>query len=142
MTIGPDQIVACPSCKGLAKYETLGSWNACDERVWTDGKRLCPPMSFAPMVVKCRHCGKMYLLSEARHVGQVERWVKKPQKIRPSWLSAEHVQEPEEFEYYQAIRSGLARTREQKFRLRSYALRRSNDAHRDFGTGASMTPEQ
>jgi len=88
MTIGPDKVVACPSCKGLAKYETLGSWNGCDERVWTDGKRrLFVP--FPPMVVKCRHCGKMYWLSVARQVGQVERWVKKPQKIRTSWRSAE-----------------------------------------------------
>jgi len=88
-----------------------------------------------------RHCGKMYWLSAARQVGQVERWVKKPQKIRTSWRSAEHVQEPDEFEYYQAIRSGLARTREQKFRLRSCALRRSNDAYRDPGAAASNTTE-
>ena len=37
MMPGPDQIIACPNCKGLARYMTLASGNTLDARVWTDG---------------------------------------------------------------------------------------------------------
>ena len=39
MLPGPYQIIACPQCKGLAKYMTLMSGNTIGARVWTDGKR-------------------------------------------------------------------------------------------------------
>ena len=42
MIPGPDQIVACPKCNGLAKYRTLLSGNTFGARVWTDGKQDAP----------------------------------------------------------------------------------------------------
>lgn len=72
MLPGPDQIIACPSCKGLAKYETLKSGNTFGDRVWTDGKRHAPMLPQPPAVVRCLRCNGMYWLSEAREIGTVE----------------------------------------------------------------------
>ena len=63
-----------------------------------------------PAVVKCRHCNRVHWLSEAREVGRVELWGKESQPAPSAWRYAEYVQEPEEAEYYEAIRAGLART--------------------------------
>jgi hypothetical protein len=141
MKIGPDKVIACPSCKGLAKYPTLMSWNGCDVRVWTDGRQQRRMVPFPPAVMKCRHCASVRWLSEGRKVGEVERWRQKAQKTRPSWRSAECVQEPEEFDYYQAIRGGLGRTREEELDLRILAWQRSNDAYRELGVSAATTPQ-
>jgi hypothetical protein len=56
MLAGPDQIVACPHCKALAKYMTLMSGNTFGARVWTDGKQDAPMLPHPPAVVKCRQC--------------------------------------------------------------------------------------
>src|SRR5690349_16185490 len=71
MTPGPDQIVACPHCQGLAKYLTLMSGNTFDARVWTDGKRIAPMLPQPPPVVKCRHCARCYWLADAKKIGTV-----------------------------------------------------------------------
>lgn len=52
----------------------------------------------------------------------------------------EYVQEPEELEYYEAIRAGLARTPEQERNLRIFAWWRGNDAYREIG-GVAVAAE-
>lgn len=133
MVPGPNQIVACPSCGALAKYGTLASGNTFGARIWTDGRRHYPMLPRAPAVVKCRHCNIVHWLSEARKVGRVELWGKELQAVPSAWRSAENVQEPDEFQYYEALRAGLARTREQERNLRIFAWWRANDAYREIG---------
>ena len=130
MLPGPDQIIACPKCKGLAKYMTLMSGNTFGLRVWTDGKQVAPMLPRPPAVVKCRHCQECYWLSEAEEVGLVDQWSEKGKQVNPTWAAADEVQEPTEEEYYRALASGLATTPEQERNLRVFAWWRSNDASR------------
>src|SRR5678815_5781149 len=108
MRLGSDQIVACPSCGGLAKYKTLLSGNDIGARVWTDGRQHLPMFPRPPRVVKCRHCRNIYWLSDARHIGQVESSGEQLLAAPQEWRSAENVQEPDERDYYEAIRANLA----------------------------------
>lgn len=73
MQFGPDQIIACPRCTGLAKYGTLSSFNTADARCWTDGKLVYPWCWSPPAVVMCRHCGECYWLAKAEKVGTVDQ---------------------------------------------------------------------
>jgi hypothetical protein len=130
MKPGPDRIVACPSCEGLAKYRTLLSGNTFGARVWTDGRQRAPMLPQPPKVVRCSHCSSLYWLSEARNVGQVEPTRGALLAASPEWRSAVYVQEPEELDYYQGIRANLARNPDQERTLRILAWWRSNDAFR------------
>jgi hypothetical protein len=131
MLPGPDQIIACPHCKGLAKYMTLMSGNTIGAQVWTDGRRVAPMLPRPPAVVKCRHCGECYWLADAEKVGTFDPWRGEGQQVNPSWATAEEVQEPTEEEYYRAMEKGLATDPKQEKRLRVLAWWRSNDTFRD-----------
>jgi hypothetical protein len=131
MRPGPDQIIACPHCKGLAKYMTLMSGNTIGAQVWTDGRQVAPMLPRPPAVVKCRHCGECYWLAGAEEVGTLDPWCGEDQQVNPSWATAEEVQEPTEEEYYRAMEKGLATDPGQEKRLRVLAWWRSNDAFRD-----------
>jgi hypothetical protein len=145
MLPGPDQIVACPACGGLAKYATLLSGNTFGARLWTDGKQEAPMLPQPPAVVKCRHCGGCYWLADAERVGELDVWgadplapdeawplsEDHPLAVPESWRTAQYVEEPEEAEYYAALRSGLAQDRQQERALRIFAWWRSNDPSRD-----------
>ena len=121
MRLGSDQIVACPSCGGLAKYKTLLSGNDIGARVWTDGRQHLPMFPRPPRVVKCRHCRNIYWLSDARHIGQVEPSGEQLLAAPQEWRSAENVQEPDERDYYQAIRANLALNPDEERSLRILA---------------------
>lgn len=131
MIPGPDQIIACPKCKGLAKYMTLLSGNTFGARVWTDGKRVAPMLPRPPAVVTCRHCHECYWLADAEQVGTVDPRRGEGQQVNPSWANAEEVQEPTEEDYYRAIEKGLATDPEQERNLRVLAWWRRNDAFRE-----------
>lgn len=131
MLPGPDQIIACPQCQGLAKYMTLMSGNTIGAQVWTDGKQVAPMLPHPPAVVKCRHCGECYWLADAEEVGTVDPWGSEAQQVSPAWATAEEVQEPIEEEYYAAMEKGLPTDSEQERHLRVLAWWRSNDAFRE-----------
>lgn len=131
MIPGPDQIIACPLCKGLAKHMTLLSGNTFGAKVWTDGKMIAPMLPRPPAVVKCRHCGECYWLAEAENVGTLGPPDSKGQEINPTWATADEVEEPTEEEYYLAIEKGLATDVEQEKNLRVLAWWRSNDGFRN-----------
>lgn len=127
----PDRIIACPHCKGLAKYTTIVSGNTFGARVWTDGKRLAPMLPQAPAIVKCRYCTKCYWLSKAKEVGTIDWWGDEGQLVDPAWTAAPDVQEPSEEEYYQALEQGLAKKGRQERDLRVLAWWRRNDVFRE-----------
>ena len=128
---GPDQIIACPKCKGLARYMTLASGNTIDARVWTDGKMIAPMLPLLPTVVKCRHCAELYWRVDAEKIGIVDRLQDAGEHVNPAWVDAPKVEEPTEAEYYQALAKGLAKDAKQERILRILAWRRSNDGFRD-----------
>lgn len=127
MLPGPDQVIACPNCRGLARYFTLRSGNTFGARVWTDGKQVAPMLPRPPAVVKCLHCAKCYWLEDAEKIGEVGDWENSDQPVNPEWVNAEHVEEPTVLEYDAAIRAGLARDRTQERSLRILAWWRGND---------------
>lgn len=139
MTPGPDQIVACPHCGGLAKYKTLLSGNNFGARIWTDGKQVAPMLPEPPSVVKCRSCATFFWLADAKDVGTIPS----DGSVDPAWLVAEEVQEPTEEEFYQAIDNGLAADSVQEKELRILAWQRRNDAFRhpkQIGGALTITP--
>lgn len=145
MLPGPDQIVACPRCGGLAKYATLMSGNTFGARTWTDGKQEAPMLPQPPAVVRCGQCAQCYWLADAEKLGELDLWgadplapdaewpdsAEHPLSVPESWRAAPYVEEPEESEYYAALRSGLAQDRPQERALRIFAWWRSNDPYRD-----------
>ena len=140
MIPGPEQIVACPRCEGLAKYLTLVSGNTFGARVWSDGKRIAPMLPSPPAVVKCRHCGECSWLADAKKVGTIPAWGEKGQKVDAAWRAAQEVDEPSEEEYYQALEKGLAVNAQQERNARVFAWWRSNDAFRELGRATDRTP--
>ena len=131
MMPGPDQIIACPKCKGLARYMTLASGNTIDARVWTDGKMIAPMLPLPPTVVKCHHCAELYWRADAEQIGTVDRCRGADEQVNPAWADAPIVEEPTEAGYYQTLANGLAKNAKQERILRILAWRRSNDAFRD-----------
>ena len=131
MQPGPDQVIACPKCNGLARYMPLISGNTFGARVWTDGKQVAPMLPRPPAVVKCCHCAEYYWLADAEEIGTVDRWQGEGQQINPAWAEAPEVEEPAEEEYYQALEEGLATNAEQERYLRVLAWWRGNDSFRD-----------
>lgn len=127
MRPGPPQIIACPHCQALARYLTLLSGNTIGARLWTDGKRLAPMFPRPPAVVRCHRCRQCYWLAAAPEIGLLER---RGEDGDPAWQSARPVREPNEAEYYRAIRGGLAAGAAQEQRLRTLAWWRHNDAFR------------
>jgi len=146
MMPGPDQIIACPKCKGLARYMTLASGNTLDARVWTDGKMIAPMFPRPPTVVKCHHCAESYWRTEAEHIGTVDRCRAAGEQVNPAWADAPKPEEPTEAEYYQALSKGLAKNAKQERVLRILAWRRRNDVFRDKplkeAQGISDDPEE
>lgn len=161
MLPGPDQIVACPRCEGLARYATLMSGNTICARVWTDGKQIAPMMPQPPAVVKCAHCKECYWLRDAKELGfdgygipgvsfdagEFEAAGLESAPVDPTWEAAKHVEEPTEKEYYQAIGRGLASDPEQLKNLRILAWWQSNEPLRELpseeaGPKAPTPPER
>jgi hypothetical protein len=113
MLPGPDQVVACPKCRALARHFTLLSGNTLGARTWTDGKQEMPMLPQLPPVVKCSRCAAVYWLADAQNLGAL-----------PS------IAEPNENEYYAAIAAGLAKDPSQEKTLRILAWWRRNDEYR------------
>ena len=132
MRPGPDEILACPHCKGLEKHRTLMSGNTFGASVWTDGKQIAPMLPLPPAVVRCSHCAAFYWLSDAEKVGAVDLWREERRQGDPAWTAAPYVQEPVEEQYYEALESGLAVDLDQQRALRILAWWRRNDAYRDL----------
>lgn len=139
MIPGPDQIIACPKCKGLAKHMTLASGNGFGAKIWTDGKGDAPMCPGLPPVVKCHHCAEIYWLEDAEKVGSIDtyRWrlgdgdQDDDSQVNPDWAAAERIQVPTEDDYYHALEKGLAKTLEQEKELRILAWWRRNDDDRE-----------
>ncbi|MCC2669073.1 MAG: hypothetical protein K0Q72_1544 [Armatimonadetes bacterium] len=138
MIPGPDKVIACPLCQGLAKYGTLLSGNTFGQRFWTDGKREVPMLPRPPAVVACRHCGGNYWLQDAEEIGDIDlgdmQWEEDPLAdiaVPAEWRSVEYVEEPSVAGYYAAIRDGFAKDSRQERALRIFAWWRGNDAFRE-----------
>ena len=127
---GPDRVIACPSCDGLARHGTLLSGNNCGSHVWTDGYYWAPMLPQPPAVVKCSHCETFFWLADARKVGHFERSARDQEGVDPAWKAARSVKELTEEQYYQALEQGLGEGVERERSLRLLTLWRRNDAHR------------
>jgi len=131
MTPGPDQVVACPHCQGLAKYRTVSSGNNLGVRIWTDGRQISPMLPRPPFAVKCRRCAKSYWLTDAREIGMIGMPTEQ-RAVDPAWQAAPYVEEAPEEGYYQALEATLARDRALEKVLRTFVWWRGNDADRQI----------
>jgi hypothetical protein len=143
MLPGPDQIIACPHCQGLAKYRTWVSGTRFGVLGWTDGKQEDVGMvgPRPPAVVKCRHCAECYWLADAKEIGTVAPWRGEGRPVDPAWRAAPEVEEPAEEEYYRALEKGLAKDRRQEGSVRVLAWWRRNDAFRSRPEPVTAAPE-
>jgi hypothetical protein len=110
MILGPDQIIACPHCKGLAKYSTLLSGNNMGTRVWTDGKQIAPMLPRPTAVVKCHQCTECYWLVMAEKLGTVDTWSRPVQPI-------ENTSETKTSAIFRFLRSAIRRGSKNQPRL-------------------------
>lgn len=140
MLPGPNQVVACPSCKGLAQYMTLESGNTFGARLWTDGKQIAPMMPRPPAVAKCRHCADCYWLADAEAIGTYIPWDEEDKKFHPDWVAAPAIKEPTEDEYYEILEKCVDKHPDREKSLRIFAWWRRNDAFRDMGDGEPNPP--
>ncbi len=129
MLPGPNQIIACPHCRGLSKNSTLMSGNTFGARVWTDGKQIAPMLPKSPLVVKCIHCSDFYWLAEGKVVG-TQSW--DDQEVNPAWKTLDWPQELTEEEFYLSIDKSMALNLIQERTLRVLAWWRRNDDFRDI----------
>ncbi|WP_145377037.1 hypothetical protein [Symmachiella dynata] len=127
MIIGPDEVIACPRCRELAKYQSLISGNTFGAICFSDGKQIAPMLPSPPAVVNCSQCGKCYWLKDALVVGTVES---PTDEIDPNWTQAPMIEEPTAEQYYQAIGDGLAQNISEERKLRILAWWRDNDYDR------------
>jgi len=141
MIPGPDKIIECPKCKGLARVFTLISGNTLGARRWTDGKMIAPMLPMPPAITKCRHCGHYFWVSDAKEVGELPLWRDKSEKIPSQWESSKHIKELSESEYLEAIRIKVAKNREQELYLRICAWWAGNDPFRFKSQGVAGHPE-
>jgi hypothetical protein len=139
MIPGPDQIIACPHCAGLARYRTLVSGNTFDATVWTDGKMEAPMLPQPPGIVRCGHCGKCYLLEAAEEVGELGRWADGPKEPPAEWAESDYVIEASEAECLAALAGGIALNPEQEREFLILTWRRGNDAYRQLPATESVT---
>ena len=128
MRPGPDQIIACPHCHGLARHETWLSGTAFGAVLWSDGKQEIQGLMPEPLpaAVRCRHCADFYWLAEAEKIGTVDLWGSNGRQASPARCRSAGRGVNEE-EYYDAIERNLPKDRQQERRLRILAWRRRND---------------
>lgn len=130
MIPGPDRIITCPKCRGLARHSTILSGNTSGARIWTDGKRIAPMLPLPPAVVKCGDCGECYWLADAKEPSRITRWMVKIHARISAW-EPDYVEEPGEADYYVALQKRLARNLEQERTLRILVWWCRNDAFRE-----------
>lgn len=129
MNLGYPRVVACPTCDRQVKHLTFLSWNTLGVQRWTDGK-VVAPMPLPPPVVRCQGCRRCYWLNKARVIGSLDFW-EPPAKSSGAADGISPAEEPAEEEYYDAIESGLAETRDEEKLLRRLAWWRHNDVVRE-----------
>lgn len=128
MIPGPDRVIACPSCRGLETHLTLLSFTDWGDHRWTDGFSLSYSHPRPPYIAKCGHCGFVYWLKDAESIGELPIWGETI--AHPEWLKAEHVVEPSEADYYEALESGLGGTAREERNARLLAWWKSNESLR------------
>jgi hypothetical protein len=134
MIPGPDRIIACPRCKGLARCGSTSSGNTFGARIWSDGKPDAPMLPRLPSIAKCRHCGKYYWIDRAKQVG-IHDWYEDEfdpyLRKHPRWPDVEPIVEPDESECCEALAKRLARSKARRRELRLLAWWKRNDAFRE-----------
>jgi len=133
MIPGPDKVIECPKCQGLARVFTLLSGNTFGARRWTDGKMIAPMLPRPPAITKCGDCGHYFWISDANVIGELPLWGDEAKRIPSNWKTAERVRELSESEYFEAIRIGVAESKEQELHLRIWAWWAGNDLLRSQG---------
>lgn len=132
MIPGPDLIIQCPHCSSIAKVFTLTSGNTFGATIWTDGKMNAPMLPEPPEITKCHTCDSYYWVPDAEQIGKVPSALASSSnmEVDPAWLEAPHVKELEEADYWFALASGVASSRNQERRLRILAWWKTNDPYR------------
>lgn len=146
MLIGPEKILACPSCAKRVRLFTLVSGNTFGALRWTDGKMSAPMLPEPPSVTRCEGCEAFFWVEDVEVVGELDFGRPGIEEAPEEWTSAPQVRELSADELLEAIASGVARTREEELHLRMLAWWAGNDPVRACSGGESDSrrgaPEQ
>jgi hypothetical protein len=138
MLPGPTELIGCPTCGGPLKRKTWLSGNTFGAKLYTDGRQVAPMMPWHPPVCRCPHCSAFFWLANALEVGVVN--ADEESAVRSELRDQLALSEPSEADYHEAIRTGLAKDREQERQLRILAWWRSNDVFRELESATISVP--
>jgi hypothetical protein len=138
MLPGPTEIIACPTCGGQLKRETWLSGNTFGAKLYTDGRQVAPMMPWQAPVCRCPHCSAFFWLTNALEIGTTGDG--EESDVRSELRDPLALPEPSEADYYDALKSGLAKDRDQERQLRVLAWWRSNDVFRELGSQPMSAP--
>ena len=149
MQPGPDSIITCPQCEGLARVFTLLSGNTFGAVQWTDGYHYAPMLPAPPPLTRCPRCQAFFWVEDAQVIGQINRplptgYAEVPEpRIEPlAWHRAPEIRKLSAHEYLEAIAAGAADTPQRERTLRILVWWRHNDAFRhepQRGEGRKLT---
>lgn len=150
MQPGPDKVIACPKCSGLARVFTLLSGNTFGALMWTDGYSFARMLPEPPLITRCAHCQAFFWTQDARRIGEIPDSLslllagQEPSAVPEEWRQAPKIRTLSAQEYLAALAAGAARTAKREADLRVRAWWRYNDAFRDFHRedrrGGSLSP--
>ena len=138
MQPGPDKVIACPKCSGLARVFTLLSGNTFGALLWTDGYSFARMLPEPPLITRCAHCQAFFWTQDARKIGEIPNFPshllaeQEPSAVPEAWRQAPEIRTLSAQEYLEALAAGAARTAKREADLRVRAWWRYNDAFRDF----------
>ena len=130
MIPGPDKIIECPKCKGLARVITLISGNSFGAQRWTDGKMIAPMLTLSPAITKCKSCNQYFWISDANSVGNFPKNQDEAENVPDDWKNAKRVRDLTKSEFLEALSLGAADSKERELHLRIRIWQAGNDPYR------------
>lgn len=118
MLPGPDNIIECPHCRGLAKISIIVSGNTFGAVRWTDGKMEAPMLPDQTKLTKCNNCDKFYWLEDAAIIGEYD-WFNGEDAIPEEWKKAQAVQDLDISALVEALDQALGDTPDREKYLRT-----------------------
>jgi hypothetical protein len=145
MVPGPDTIIACRKCGGLASVPSLYSGNTFGARWWTDGKIVAPMLPETPEITRCHICTAYYWVAEAHVVTEIDAYFLEPEElgeVPEEWRDAKRIRELSEEEYLQVLAEGLGKPQKRELYLRVRAWWAGNDRYRSQQPGEPAPPRR
>lgn len=128
MIPGPNYIYKCPNCGNLMARGSMVSGNTFGSKIFSDGRRIAPMLPEFPNLTKCKKCDTIFWLSKIKEIGTVG-W---GDHENPEWQYVDNVEFLKIDDYFTAIDTGIAESKEEELIIRrkiwwAYNDRKRND---------------